>query len=132
MIPYVDLSVSDLWAALLWSRTLLYGGLANNLHDTLSYLYLMGMVAVTVSFFVVIPYGLLCQYVMNAVAHSRSDAHSVTLAMATLTGRCLAEMIVRLGLAVVLSMLAAPGVVWAQPAGKVYRIGYLSTGSATA
>ena len=40
-------------------------------------------------------------------------------------------MIVRLGLAVVLSMLAAPDVVRAQPAGKVYRIGYLSTGSAT-
>ena len=71
VIPYLGTFVFlSLWTALLWTRSLLYGGLAN-LHDTLS-LYLMGMIAVTVSFFVVIPYGLLCQYVMNSVAHSRA------------------------------------------------------------
>ncbi len=43
----------------------------------------------------------------------------------------MAAMVVSLSLAAVLSMLAAPLSVDAQPAGKVYRIGYLSTGSAT-
>ena len=69
VIPYLGTFVFlSLWTVLLWTRTLLYGGLAN-LHDTLS-LYLMGMLAVTLSFFVVVPYGLFCQYVMNTVALS--------------------------------------------------------------
>ena len=77
MIPYLGTFVFlSLWTALLWTRTLLYGGLAN-LHDTLS-LYVMGMIAVTVSFFVVIPYGLLCQYIMNSVAYSERSGTSVT------------------------------------------------------
>jgi len=53
----------SLWNAAYWGKTLLWGGLAN-LHDTLS-LYVMGMLAAVVSFLVVIPYGLLCQYVMS-------------------------------------------------------------------
>ena len=71
VVPYLGCLVFlSLWAALLWARTLLYGGLAN-LHDTLS-LYVMGMTAATLSFFVVIPYGLLCQYVMSSVPYSRA------------------------------------------------------------
>lgn len=49
-------------------RTLVFGGLAN-LHDTLS-LYVMGLMAVTLACFVVVPYGLFCQYVMNPLANS--------------------------------------------------------------
>jgi hypothetical protein len=71
VIPYLGCFLFlSLWAALLWTRTMLYGGLAN-LHDTLS-LYAMGMVAVALSFFVVIPYGLLCQYVMHSLVYSRA------------------------------------------------------------
>jgi hypothetical protein len=66
VIPYLGCFVFlSLWAALLWIRTFLYGGLAN-LHDTLS-LYVMGFTATTLYFFVVIPYGLFCQYVMRSV-----------------------------------------------------------------
>jgi hypothetical protein len=65
MIPYLGCFVFlTEWAAVDWTRTLVRGGLAN-LHDTLS-LYAMGMLAAVVCFYVVIPYGLLCQYVMNA------------------------------------------------------------------
>ena len=53
-----------LWATLLWAPTLVFGGLAN-LHDTLS-LYVMGLTATAISFYVVIPYGLACQYVMKS------------------------------------------------------------------
>ncbi len=71
VIPYLGCIVFlSLSAAMLWARTLLYGGLAN-LHDTVS-LYVMGLTATTVSLFVVIPYGLLCQYVMNSVSSSRA------------------------------------------------------------
>jgi hypothetical protein len=69
VIPYLGCLVFlTLSAALLWGRSLLHGGLAN-LHDTVS-LYAMGMTAAAVSFFVVIPYGLLCQYVMHAASRS--------------------------------------------------------------
>jgi hypothetical protein len=33
----------------------------------------MGLTATTVSLFVVIPYGLLCQYVMNSVSTSSAE-----------------------------------------------------------
>ena len=67
VVPYVGCFVYlSLWAGLLWIRSFLYGGLAN-VHDTLS-LYVMGLTAAAISFFVVIPYGLLCQYVMNSVS----------------------------------------------------------------
>ena len=73
VLPYVGcFAFLTLWSALLWGRTLIYGGLAN-LHDTVS-LYAMGMTAAVVSCFVVVPYGFLCQYVMNAVARSRAAA----------------------------------------------------------
>jgi hypothetical protein len=69
VIPYLGCIVFlSLSAAMLWTRNFLYGGLAN-LHDTVS-LYVMGLTATTVSFFVVIPYGLLCQYVTSAVSSS--------------------------------------------------------------
>ena len=69
VIPYLGCLVYiSLSAGLLWLNTLLYGGLAN-LHDTLS-LYVMGLTAAAVSFFVVIPYGLLCQYAMNSVSNT--------------------------------------------------------------
>ena len=71
VIPYVGCIVFlSLWAARLWTRSFLFGGLAN-LHDTVS-LYLMGLTATTISLFVVVPYGLLCQYVMNSVSGSRA------------------------------------------------------------
>jgi uncharacterized membrane protein YhdT len=69
VMPYLGCLVFlTLWAALLWARTLVFGGLAN-LHDTLS-LYVMGLMAVTLACFVVVPYGLFCQYVMNPLANS--------------------------------------------------------------
>jgi hypothetical protein len=69
VVPYVGCFVYlSLWVGLLWTRSFLYGGLAN-VHDTLS-LYVMGLTAAAVSFFVVIPYGLLCQYVMKSVAEA--------------------------------------------------------------
>jgi hypothetical protein len=71
VIPYIGCIVFlSLFAVMLWVRSFWYGGLAN-LHDTLS-LYVMGLTATTVSLFVVIPYGLLCQYVMNSVSTSRA------------------------------------------------------------
>ncbi len=67
VIPYLGCLVYiSLSAGLLWIQTFLYGGLAN-VHDTLS-LYVMGLSAAAVSFFVVIPYGLLCQYAMRSVS----------------------------------------------------------------
>jgi len=71
VIPFVGCFVFlSLWNAAFWARTLLRGGLAN-IHDTLS-LYAMGMLAAVGSFVVVIPYGLVCQYVMSR-ASSRRD-----------------------------------------------------------
>ena len=64
VIPYLGCFLYiSLSAGLLWLDTFLYGGLAN-VHHTLS-LYVMGVTATAVSFFVVIPYGLLCQYAMK-------------------------------------------------------------------
>lgn len=69
VIPYLGCLVYiSLSAGLLWLDTFLYGGLAN-VHDTLS-LYVMGFTAAAVSFFVVIPYGLLCQYAMRSVSNT--------------------------------------------------------------
>ena len=71
LIPYLGCLVFlSLWTAIHWGQTLLYGGLAN-LHDTMS-LYLMGMTAALLSCFIVVPYGLLCQYVMNAAGSRMS------------------------------------------------------------
>lgn len=58
-----------LWTGLLWASSLIFGGLAN-LHDILS-LYVMGLTATAISFYVVVPYGLVCQHVMESVL----DAH---------------------------------------------------------
>ena len=67
VMPYLGCVVFlSLTAGILWARSILSGGLAN-LHDTVS-LYVMGLTATTVSLFVVIPYGLLCQYVLNSVS----------------------------------------------------------------
>jgi hypothetical protein len=67
VIPYLGcLLYISFSAGLLWLDTFLYGGLAN-VHDTLS-LYVMGLTAAAVSFFVVVPYGLLCQYAMKWVS----------------------------------------------------------------
>ena len=69
VIPYLGCLVYiSLSAGLFWLDTFLYGGLAN-VHDTLS-LYVMGLTAAAVSFFVVIPYGLLCQYAMRSVSNT--------------------------------------------------------------
>ncbi|HUD00576.1 MAG TPA: hypothetical protein VMR88_18945 [Candidatus Polarisedimenticolaceae bacterium] len=68
VIPYLGCLVYlSLSAGLLWLQTFLYGGLAN-VHDTLS-LYVMGLSAAAISFFVVIPYGLLCQYAMSLLSN---------------------------------------------------------------
>ncbi len=53
-------------AAAMWTRQLLYGGLAN-LHDTGS-MYLYGMVVAVLAFPLTISYGLVCQYCLHAVA----------------------------------------------------------------
>ena len=67
VIPYLGCLVYiSLSAGLLWLQSVLYGGLAN-VHDTLS-LYVMGLTAAAVGFFVVIPYGLFCQYVMRLIS----------------------------------------------------------------
>jgi hypothetical protein len=68
ILPYVGCLVYlGLVAAWIWVEDLLFGGLAN-LHDTLS-LFVMGLTAAALSFLVVVPYGLLCQYVMSAAAN---------------------------------------------------------------
>lgn len=72
VIPYLGCFVFlTLVAALLWLRTLLFGGLAN-LHDTIS-LYAMGMMAAVMYFFIIIPYGLFCQYVMSSISYSTHE-----------------------------------------------------------
>lgn len=76
-LPYLGAVVFlSLTAAILWRRSVMIGGLAN-LHDTVS-LYVMGLVATTLSFYVVVPYGLLCQYVMRAVSMERSTSTQST------------------------------------------------------
>jgi hypothetical protein len=73
VLPYAGCLVYlTLMAAAIWVRSLLTGGLAN-LHDTLS-LYAMGFTAATVSFYVVVPYALLCQFVMHRAAAYRPEA----------------------------------------------------------
>jgi hypothetical protein len=59
-----------LWAAVLWVKQLFLGGLAN-LHDTLS-LYVSGLLATLLCLPVILPYGLVCQYVLASV-HSRDE-----------------------------------------------------------
>lgn len=54
-----------LWNARIWIGS---SGVAN-IHDTLS-LYLMGTAAAVYSCFVVVPYGLLCQRIMNVLVPS--------------------------------------------------------------
>jgi hypothetical protein len=67
VIPYLGCLVFlSLTALIIWTRSFLSGGLAN-MHDTVS-LYVMGLTATTVSMFVVVPYGLLCQYVMSSAS----------------------------------------------------------------
>lgn len=61
----------SLRAALMWARTILFGGLAN-VHDTIS-LFVMGLTAALLSFYVVIPYGLFCQYVMKSAMPAPED-----------------------------------------------------------
>jgi hypothetical protein len=51
-----------LWVAVLWVKQVFFGGLAN-LHDTLS-LYVSGLVATLLCLPIILPYGLVCQYVM--------------------------------------------------------------------
>lgn len=78
LLPYLGCLVFlGMCVGLMWARTLLFGGLAN-LHDSLS-LFVMGTTAAALSCYVVVPYGLLCQYVMSTVARSGSpDARHVT------------------------------------------------------
>jgi hypothetical protein len=72
-LPYLGCLVFlTLTAAVLWTRSLVQGGLAN-VHDTLS-LYAMGLTATTTSLYVVVPYGLLCQYAMSWVGHRTGNA----------------------------------------------------------
>lgn len=48
-----------------WARQMVYGGLTN-LHDSLSAIY-MGLIGTIFSFYVVIPYGMFCQIVLEWV-----------------------------------------------------------------
>ena len=68
-IPYAACAFYlTLWSAKLWIHDLIFGGLAN-LHDTIA-LYFWGLLSAAWAFPVVIPFGLVCQYVMNWVANS--------------------------------------------------------------
>jgi len=76
VLPYVGCAVYlGLWAAWWWAEHAFSGNLAN-LHDTLS-VFAMGLVATAVSCFVVVPWGLVCQYALCAAADHFSDS-SVT------------------------------------------------------
>jgi hypothetical protein len=69
LLPYLGAFIFlTIWNLQIWGKTLLFGGLAN-VHDTFS-LYYMGLIAVTVSLYVVIPYGLFCQYIMQRVYYT--------------------------------------------------------------
>ncbi len=72
VVPFLGCFVFlTLWTTLLWVPSLVFGGLAN-LRDTLS-LYVMGLTATAISFYVVVPYGLACQYVMKS-AHDAMES----------------------------------------------------------
>jgi hypothetical protein len=76
ILPYAGTVVYlSLVAGAIWTEQLLFGGLAN-LHDTLS-LYAMGLVAAILACLVVVPYGLLCQYVMRSAAERGGGASSL-------------------------------------------------------
>jgi hypothetical protein len=67
VIPYAGCVVYlSLWNGALWAEQLLHGGLAN-LHDTISS-YAMGLLTALFHFYVVVPYGLVCQYAMHGRA----------------------------------------------------------------
>lgn len=73
VLPYAGCFLFlSFWAAMPWVQSLWRDSLAN-IHDTLS-LYGMGMTAAVVSFFVVIPYGLLCQYAMHAASRAAATS----------------------------------------------------------
>jgi hypothetical protein len=67
VVPYIGsmayLTIYNIW---IWVHHWLFGGLAT-IHDTMS-LYVLGFSAAVMAFFVIIPYGLLCQWLMNKVA----------------------------------------------------------------
>lgn len=74
-LPYVGCVVFlSLAAGSMWLETMVFGGLAS-LHDTVS-LYVMGLSAALIAFIVVVPYGLICQYVMSAIAERGLSARS--------------------------------------------------------
>jgi hypothetical protein len=67
LLPYLGCLVYlALCAAVMAARGAL-GGEGIDAHDTLA-LFASGFTAAAVSFFVVVPYGLFCQYVMKAVS----------------------------------------------------------------
>jgi hypothetical protein len=69
LLPYLGtILFLTMWNLVSWGKTWLFGGLAN-LHDTFS-LYYMGLISVTVSLYVVIPYGIFCQYTMQRIYYS--------------------------------------------------------------
>jgi len=69
LMPYLGcILFLTIWNLIFWFETLIFGGLANA-HDTFS-LYYMGLISVTVSLYVVIPYGLFCQYTMQRMYYS--------------------------------------------------------------
>jgi hypothetical protein len=68
LLPYLGCLVFlTLTAGVIWAEHFLYGNLAD-LHDTLS-LYYMGFVSAVTGCGVVVPYGLVCQFVMNRAAN---------------------------------------------------------------
>lgn len=58
-----------LMIASLWMRQVLGGGLMNA-HDSLA-LFVQGITATLLSFYIVVPYGLVCQYVMEWAGQER-------------------------------------------------------------
>ncbi len=72
VIPYVAcILYLVLAAAVIWIRSLLFGGLANA-HDTGS-LLLWGFIAALLAFPLIVPYGLLCQIAMHRVHDAATD-----------------------------------------------------------
>lgn len=61
---YLLLIIASLWIRQLWD-----GGLMN-IHDSVA-LFVQGIVATLVSFYVVVPYGLVCQFVLERVGRAR-------------------------------------------------------------
>ena len=69
LMPYLGcILFLTIWNLIFWTKTLIFGGLANA-HDTWS-LYVMGLTAVTFSLYVVVPYGFFCQYTMQKISFS--------------------------------------------------------------